>query len=421
MKTDFSKKCSEGKKEKVKVLQIITRMNTGGPAIHVSLLCKKVDHEKFGSKLVMGSVSAFEGDMSYLMQGNNAMVRMIPELQREIKPFKDIIAFLKVFYSIIKEKPVIVHTHTAKAGVIGRLATILYRLWSGKNVAIVHTFHGNIFEGYFSSSKAILFKLIEKFIAFFTDAIIAISPTQKFELIRKYRICEARKVHLIHLGFDLSPFLAAKRHKRGIFRKKWSIDDNALIVGIVGRLVAIKNHRMFLNAAKLVIDQKDRKTIKFIIIGDGEQRGVLEKYAKDLGIEDRVLFCGWEQDISKVYADLDVLALTSDNEGTPFSIIEAMAAGVPVISTEVGGVKDLIGKQEKTSENLTGFKKCRRGIMCPKNDFISFAKGIEFLLNQKMECKDHMRIITARNYVLNQYSEDKLFREIECLYEALLK
>jgi glycosyltransferase involved in cell wall biosynthesis len=219
------------------------------------------------------------------------------------------------------------------------------------------------------------------------------------------------------LGFDLMPFLQIE-HIRGKFRKKWSLDVPIhCLIGIIGRLVPIKNHRTFLKAASIFISQNKHLAVKFLIVGDGELRNELQQYAIDLGIDDKVLFVGWEKDIKIVYADLDILALTSLNEGTPVSIIEAMAASVPVITTRVGGIKDLLGEQEEKVCYPNGFSACQRGVVCLKNDATAFAAGLQFLLEN--ENKNAARTKMARNYVIQNYSEDRVIREIETLYERL--
>lgn len=357
--------------------------------------------------------------MTYLMHGSNGMVRHIPELQREINPIKDLMAFLRVLKVMIEEKPNIVHTHTAKAGTIGRAAGAVYKLLTGKRVALVHTFHGSVLEGYFGPIQSKLYELIERCMALMTDTVIAISPTQKDDLVKKYKIAASRKIQIINLGFDLSPFLESNGRKQGDFRKRWSLGEKSILVGIVGRLVPIKNHHMFLDAAKIFIERHGNVDVRFLIVGDGELRTELEKYTMDLGIGDKVLFCGWENDIPKLYADLDILAMTSINEGTPVSIIEAMASLVPVISTDVGGIKDLLGGYEAPSDVQNGYKICRRGILCRHNDAIALAKGMRFLTYNELG-KKSSRTQSARNYVLENYSEKTLIRKIETLYERLL-
>ncbi|MCJ8502478.1 glycosyltransferase [Desulfatitalea alkaliphila] len=409
-----------GNDHRIRVLRIISRLNIGGPSIHVALLTRRLNQQRFDSRLTHGSISAGEGSMAFLLHGCNGAVHPIAQLQREIRPLKDLVALFRLFGLIRRHKPHILHTHTAKAGAIGRLAAIAYMKLTGRSLALVHTFHGNVLEGYFSPVKSRMFTIIERFLAGFTDTIVAISPTQKWELVDRYAIAKAGQVKVIPLGFDLSPFFHAKaRHGKGAFRKMHGLDESSILVGIVGRLVPIKNHHLFLEAARDVLSARNHPPVQFAVIGDGELRRALETYARDLGIGLSVFFCGWTREVDRVYADLDVLALTSINEGTPVSIIEAMAAGVPVITTKAGGVQDLMGKPLPENGRRKGFAVCRRGIMCANSDPAAFAEGLRFLINGNEELRA-TRTQHARRFVAETYSEQRLVRDIEALYEQLI-
>lgn len=405
------------KDKKVKIIRIVSRLNIGGPSIHVSLLTKKMDPRHFDSILLTGTKSPAEGDMSYLMNDFHEKVRIIPELQREINLAKDLIAFFKIFLIIAREKPNVVHTHMSKAGTIGRMAALCWKLFADKKLKIVHTFHGHVLEGYFSSMKSGMFRIIEKVMARITDTVIAISQSQQWELTQKYKIANSNKVSVINLGFDLAPFLEVEKFK-GTLRKSIDIGKDALLIGIVGRLVPIKNHRLFLEGAKTFISRNPNINARFVIVGDGELRKNLEICAKNLDIYERVYFLGWEKELRNIYADLDILALTSINEGTPVSIIEAMAASVLVITTGVGGVRDLLGNISNVNASSYNFKECERGILCPKNNQDAFAEGLQYIVDNNL-ARDAIRISNAKNYVLQNYSEGKLVERIESLYEHL--
>jgi glycosyltransferase involved in cell wall biosynthesis len=404
--------------QKLKVLRVVSRLNIGGPSIHVSILLDRLNQDLFDSKLVSGFVSKYEGDMSYLLSSHKDQIIWIKALQREIHFYSDMKALLR-FYKILCEfKPDIVHSHMAKAGTVSRTAVLIYNLMQHKSVKTVHTFHGNVLEGYFSRMKSFIFTRIEQVLARFTDAVIAISKSQEQELIEKYKISKPEKIHIIHLGFDLVPFRNSQKHK-GTFRKKLELDKHTILVGIVGRLVPIKNHRLFLDMAKFFRQRNPDAKIKFVLIGDGELRFDLGKYAEHIGIGKDVVFFGWEHQVTKIYADLDILALTSLNEGTPVSIIEAMASSVPVIATDVGGVKDLLGKPAQNNLGLNGFWICERGILCKKDDAASLCHGLEYLINNKKTKKDPS-IMNAKIYITENYSYDKLVQNIEHLYLSLV-
>jgi len=405
------------KDRKIKILRVIARLNIGGPAIHVHLLTKGLDKKKFEPILVAGKISPTEGDMSYLFDSLDNKPVVIPELQREISLRMDLKAFVQILWRLLKEKPDIVHTHTAKAGSSCRAAVLMYNLISEKRIRTVHTFHGHVFEGYFSKAKSLLFVWTERLLARFTDVIIALSGTQKKELVEKFRIAPTDKVKTVQLGFDLRPFLGSEALK-GQFRRSLGMSNDTLLIGIVGRLVPIKNHFMFLNAARFFLEHNPDANIKFIVIGDGELRDGLEGYSKKLGLDDHVVFCGWTRNVPMVYADLDILTLTSSNEGTPVSIIEAMASSVPVIATDAGGVIDLFGPLDGLHKS-DGFVVCERGILCKRGDAPGFSKGLKYLLELDKDEK-HKRLMKACAFVKERYSEERLLRDIESLYLDLM-
>ncbi|MBW1782936.1 MAG: glycosyltransferase [Deltaproteobacteria bacterium] len=403
--------------KKIKILRIITRLNIGGPSIHVSLLTKGLDPAQFESVLISGNVSDLEGDMSYVARNLGIKPVILPSLRREINLFQDIKTLFRVLKILNEERPDIVHTHTAKAGTLGRIAVFIHNRFRKKKVLVIHTFHGHVLHGYFSRLKSQMFIWAERLQAKATDAIIVISKSQKNELSRKYRIAPEEKFRTVRLGFDLRAFSSTEDLK-GQFRKRIGVTPNVVLIGIVGRLVAIKNHRMFLDAAKLFIEENPDVQVKFVIIGDGELRQELISHSAANGLSDHVIFCGWIRKLPQAYADLDILVLTSINEGTPVSIIEAMASSVPVISTDAGGVRDLLGSP-RTGFSDDAFEICQRGVMCRQNDANGLAKGIRFILVNtrfRQEISHSARVVAVRDY-----SELRLFREIESIYLDLLR
>jgi glycosyltransferase involved in cell wall biosynthesis len=396
--------------ERIKIVRIIARLNIGGPALHAILLTVGINKNRFDSLLVCGSVSKDEGDMSYYASERNVKPIFIPELKREINFRYDFTAFKKIFNIIKTEEPQIIHTHTAKAGTLGRLAAILYNflnLFNHKRVKLVHTFHGHIFEGYFSKSKTKLFILIEKFLSCFTAKIITVSDSLKNELIA-LGVSKGDKIKVIPLGFDLCSFLTIPE-----------TNDTILNIGIVGRLVPIKNHRLFLEAAAKVISDNPRMKLRFDVIGDGELRQDLEAYSRKLNISSQVNFLGWQKDLDKIYLGLDVVALTSNNEGTPVSLIEAMASGRIVVATDVGGVRDLLGSEiEAPIRPNEKFKVLERGIIADSGDSESFAKALNFILEHGDTIKKIK--VEARNFVKKRFREERLISDIETLYDSLM-
>ena len=373
--------------ETIRVTRIIARLNVGGPAIHVTLLARHMEHVQH--LLVFGTIGAEEGDMSYMASDVRQVI--IPELGREISPLRDLWVLFKLVRLLRRERPQIVHTHTAKAGLLGRLAA-----WLARVPVCVHTFHGHVFRGYFGTRKAQVFVWLERLMARISTRIIAISPTLKNELVSVYRIAPAERFTVIPLGLDLKPLTTPPDDSRLEALGDWySRLHNKRVVGIIGRLVPVKNHALFLEAAAKV----GRDDAHFLIVGDGECRLELEAQADALGLRDRVTFTGWVKDIPAVLHMLDVFTLTSTNEGTPVTVIEAMAAGVPVVATDVGGVSD----------TLAG-----HGITVQPGDVLALASAIRRVLDG-----DHPDTGSARASALNRFGISRLVTDLETLYSEL--
>lgn len=389
-----------GQYNKIRVLRVITRLNIGGPAIHTILLSGGLNRDGFQDILVAGKPGESEGDMGYFAKENGVEPIIISNLRREPSFFNDIMSLLKLYSIIRKGKPHIVHTHTAKAGAVGRLAAVL----AGVPVRI-HTFHGHIFDGYFSPMKARVFMLIERFLGYFTDAAIVVSKAVKDDIVGKMRIIPENKCRVVELGLDLEKFLNSEK-VRGVFRKEIGAGQDTLLIGIVGRLVPIKNHEMFLEVIKNIKERMPELKVKFIIIGDGELRPYIERLVLKSGLEDRVILTGWVKDLSAAYADLDIVALTSLNEGTPVSLIEAMASARPVISTAIGGVKDMVTDG-------------KNGLLAESGNVKDFADKLISLIND--EGKRARLAAAGREFAVSRYDKKRLIREIEDLYKGCLE
>jgi len=327
-----------------KVLRIINRLNIGGPTYNAAYLSKYLSDD-FETLLVAGEKDETEDSSQFILHELGLKPIIIPEMKREINFKNDRIAYQKIKEIIADFKPDIVHTHASKAGAIGRLAA--YKM---KVPVILHTFHGHVFHSYFGKVKTTIYKTIERKLARKSTKIIAISAIQKKELAKIHKIAKPNKIKVIPLGFDLNKFKENQKDKRNSFRQKWLIEDNEIAIGIIGRLVPIKNHHFFLNVVKNISELTTRK-VRFIIIGDGELRGELEDYCKQLKIDfstenntrkDLLTFTSWITDIDVALAGLDIVALTSKNEGTPVSLIEAQAARIPIVSVNVGGIENIV-------------------------------------------------------------------------------
>ena len=384
--------------EPTRVMRVIARLNIGGPAIHTVLLTHLLNPRHFASTLVTGQVSASEGDMSYLAREKGVEPHIIPELGREIHWRNDVTVLWTLFRLMRRMRPTIVHTHTAKAGMLGRLAAQL----AGVPI-VVHTFHGHVFHSYFSPRKTRIFLAIERFLAKFTTAIITVSPKQRQEILG-YGIGRPDQVQAIDLGLELRRFVE-NMPQAGQLRRELGIPPETPLIGIVGRLVPVKNHRLFLEAAQRVIEHNSEA--HFAILGDGELRDDLERYAADLELSSRIHFLGFRPNSPEMFADLDVAALSSLNEGTPVTLIEAMAAGKPVVSTDVGGVGDVV------ADGVSGF-------LVPSQDAAALADALLRMLALPAGERAAMGQ-AGRERVYPKYDISTLTQHIEQLYAALLE
>lgn len=403
----------------IRILRIIARLNIGGPAIQAISLSNDLSKDLYQTLLVCGEVGANEGDMSYLAREKGVKPHIIPELGREISLHNDFKAFMALRRIIKDFKPDIIHTHTAKAGTLGRLAGISLNIFRAPRIRIrlVHIFHGHIFHSYFGFLKTFIFINIEKFLAKLTDRIIVISPLQQYDICQKYRIARPEKVRRIPLGFDLSKFVNQENHNSSIRKRYLPYDShNTLLVGIIGRLTPVKNHRMLLEAVRFLKDEGNVHFFKFLIVGDGELREDLMHYSRELAVEDSIVFTGWQKEMTSIYEATDIVLLTSLNEGTPVTLIESMAAGKPVVATDVGGVRDLFGVVDEKASN--GFKLAQNGILVPSNRGEILASALVFLLKNKEVSKKMAK--HAREFVLNRYSMERLVKDTESLYSELI-
>jgi glycosyltransferase involved in cell wall biosynthesis len=382
---------------KIKVLRVIARLNIGGPAIHVVLLSAGLNRDRFESMLVSGRENPGEGSMLDYAQSHGVQPVLIPEIIGEFSlgP-RELQALVRLYRLMRQERPQVVHTHTAKAGFVGRLAARLARV-----PVVVHTFHGHVLQGYYSPRKTQLLRRMERGLAGLTDGIIAVSEQVKRDLVT-YGVAAADRIRVISLGLELEPFLHKSRSPGG-FRRELRLHGGERLVGIVGRMFPIKNHRLFLEAAALVA--REDPAARFVLVGDGTLRPVLERQAQESGIADRVIFIGWRRDLPEIYADLDVLAVTSNNEGTPVSAIEAMAAGCPVVATHVGGLPDLI------SEGETGY-------LVPPGNAGAVATAVLRVLRQPEMARGVGE--AARKAALERFSAQRLITDMEQLYLELL-
>lgn len=378
-----------------RVFRIIGRLNIGGPAIHTILLTHLLDREQFDTTLITGIEGPAEGSMRYLAEERGVAPHVIPEMGREISWREDIATLRKLIALMRRHKPDVIHTHTAKAGTLGRIAALL--ALPGRRKRIYHTFHGHVFHGYFSERKSRAFVHIERFLARYTHRIIAVSERTRQELL-EYSIAPPEKILFIPNGFDLAPFATCATH-RGSLRAELGLPEEALLVGVVARLVPIKGLHEFLEATRCLAEAEPNA--HFVLVGDGELRSELEAHADTLDHRNRIHFLGFRSDLPRIYADLDMVVLSSHNEGLPVSLVEAMASGCVVVATDVGGVPDLVRPGE------TGF-------LAPAKN----PAGLANALLCAFEARDCWPVLTARarESVLARYHINRLVADIERLY-----
>ena len=386
------------------VVRVITRLNIGGPSIQATRLSSALEHHGFTTTLIHGRLGDGEGDMSYLIAPGSRAIHL-PALRRPLSPLSDLRALFQLYAEIKRARPAIVHTHMAKAGMLGRVAAAIYNATRGSapKAQLVHTYHGHVLEGYFSPLVTGAFIGIERLLARLSDRIVAISPAIERDLREVFRIGRREQYRIVPLGFDLGEFAVIDDAARSAARQALQLPPGVDVVSTVGRLTAIKQHRLFLEAVRDA--GSTRPQLIALIAGDGELRSDLEAYARELGIAERVRFLGWRRDLATIYAATDVFLLTSRNEGTPVALIEAMASAVPGVSTDVGGVKDVIASPDL-------------GARVPDGDAGALAANIvRYLADPTLRRETGAR---ARASVLARYGLDRLVADIVALYRDLL-
>lgn len=380
----------------IKVARVIARLNVGGPAQHVALLTQRLGPPEFSSLLIAGRVPETEGDMAYYAESLGVHPLYVEAMSRELSPLDDLRALWSLYRLFRRERPDVVHTHTAKAGFVGRAAA-----WLARVPVIVHTFHGHVLRGYFGSLKTNLFRVLERLCAALSTCVLTVSDLNRRELL-ELEVTRPDKMRVVELGLDLQRFASAPRYG-GAIREQLGLPADTPLVGFCGRLVPIKQPEIYLDAAHRV--RAERPDAHFVILGDGELREGMEARVAELGERDGIHFLGWQQDTPPLLADLNLLVLTSANEGTPVASIEAGAAGVPTVSTAVGGVPDVVRDGET-------------GWLVPDGDPEAVAEAILAALADPAETDRRGR--TAQAEFLTRFSVDRLAADIAALYRELL-
>ena len=407
---------------RLRIVRIIDRLNVGGPAKHVTWLSSGLDSTHFETTLITGTVPPNEGDMTWFAAAAGLEPIVIKEMSRELSP-RDLLVILKLLRLFWRLKPQIVHTHKAKAGAAGRVAAWLYKwltpsaLWlRPRPCYVVHTFHGHIFHSYYGPAKSKLFVWIERALSWCcTDRIITISPQQRREINEVFGVGRAAQFRVIPLGIDCDE--SQQQQQGQSLRAEYGLAEGQLAVGIVGRLCEVKNHALLLQVLAQLNAQEPTfsQRVHCFLLGDGELRQDLEALTDELGLRACVTFTGFRKDVAALYRELDIVVLTSLNEGTPLTLIEALNAGCPVVATEVGGVIDILGERQET---LTGFSRWEHGLTARSRDVNGFADALAYLLDQS-EQRQQMGA-RGQAFVKTRLSRARLIKDIESLYRELV-
>lgn len=387
-------------KEKIRILRIINRFNIGGPTYNATFLARFMG-EQYETMLIGGLPEEGESDSLYILNNYGVEPVLIDELVRNPDLSSDRKAYKRIKEIISEFNPHIVHTHASKAGALGRKAAI-----SCKVPVVVHTFHGHVFHSYFGAAKTLLFKGIERRLAKKSNAIIAISDKQREELVHEHKISKPEKTKVVNLGFDLDPFNEKRQRLRETKRRELGLSDEVAIA-LIGRFAPIKNHEMFFDVVEEIL-AKTNKKVKFFVVGDGTEREYIEERTEKINRTnaETVVLTSWIKDIGSFNAAMDIVCMTSFNEGTPVSLIEAQAANIPVISTDVGGVRDVVIDGE------TGF-------IVPSKDVSAFSEKLLKLIEDEKK-----RLEMSQNgwtFVKDKFHYKTLVKNMEQIYAELLK
>jgi len=383
---------------RLRVLQVIGRLNMGGPAHVAALLSgRRFDPDRYEALLVHGSLAAGEASLADLAEEEGARMRFLADLQQPVSPRRDSRALLKLVRLVRAFRPHVVHTHTAKAGFLGRQAALAVR----PRPAIVHTYHGHVLEGYFGRAKSGLYLRAERALARVSDRLTGVSQATVDDLVR-LRVAPLAKFSVLPLGLDLEPLTQLDEVTRRRSRRELGIGAGEVLLIFVGRVVPIKRLDVLLEALALASGSPPR--LRLALVGDGEERPALERKAAELGIAESVRFLGYRRELRSLFAAADVAVLSSDNEGTPVSLIEAAAAGLPAVATDAGGVREVVGEET--------------GTLVPRGDPRALAEALLAMAGdpERRRSCGH----AARRHAVGRYDAARLLADVDALYCELL-
>ncbi|MFH1623647.1 MAG: glycosyltransferase family 4 protein [Pseudomonadota bacterium] len=393
---------NSGMKERIKIVHIITRLDKGGSAQNTLLTCVGLT-ERYELVLVHGL--SFESKMtdwekqtvqSGIEKAKDRGVKVVPmpSLVRRIDPLRDLRSFFSLWRLMIREKPFIVHTHTSKPGILGR--------WAAKMAGVpivVHTPHGHVFYGHYGPVASRFFLVIERFTASITDRMVALTEGERKDYIA-FSVCDPDKIATIHSGVEIDRYMTAKVNAEDK-KKSLGLGPKGLVVGTVGWLLPIKGPTYLLKAMAQV--WQSHPEIKLVFVGKGELEDELRTEAFRMGVPEKVIFLGWRDDIPEIMQVLDILVLPSLNEGMGRVLLEAMAAGKPIVASNVGGIPDLV-------------KDGHNGFLVNSGDANGLSSAIRKLIIDK-KMRDEMG--SRGRAMVKDYSVEKMVEKIDTLYSSL--
>jgi glycosyltransferase involved in cell wall biosynthesis len=385
----------------IRVLRAIARLNMGGPTLHVSYLSAGLRERGYETMLVAGTVGQGEQSMAYVADELGVPVVTIPHLHREISPVRDLLATWRLARIIRIERPTILHTHTAKAGAVGRAAALL--AGRSRPPIIVHTFHGHVLRGYFGRFWTGVFRQLERLLARITDALVAVSPEVRDELVA-LGVAPASKFRVIRLGIELDNRVSSDGSARAETRRTMGVPEARFVVGWIGRMTGVKRTDVVLKGFRALRDNGVDAIL--CMVGDGPDRAAVEQLAGELGIVRDCLFAGYQEDVGPFFAAFDVFVLPSGNEGTPVTAIEALATGCPVVATRVGGVPDVV------DDGVDGFLVAPGAVQELAARLAELARDPELRVRMGAAGRERMR---------TRYAVDRLVDDVDRLYRELLE
>jgi glycosyltransferase involved in cell wall biosynthesis len=383
----------------VRVLRVIARLNMGGPALHVAYLTNGLAERGYDTVLAAGSLARGESSMAFVAEELGVRVEEVPHLHREISPVRDLISVAHIVRLIREHRPHILHTHTAKAGAVGRIAAAL--AGESRPPIVVHTFHGHVLRGYFDAGKTLFFRQLERTLARRTTRLVAVSPEVRDDLV-SLGVAPASKFAVVRLGIDLDTRITDG--EGSALRRLFGVSEDEFVVGWIGRMTAIKRVPDVLLAFRRLLDQG--VPARLCLVGDGPDREQVERRAHELGIARKTLFVGYQRDVASYYALFDALVLASANEGTPVVAIESLAASRPVVATRVGGVPDVLESSPEWA-------------LVPVGDVDGIARALARLAG---DTELRRRIgADARGRTIERYRVERLVDDVDALYRELLR